>query len=436
MKAAENRLPDPVEAAPSITIGTLGAAVRQVPHVSLMLTVMIALAIMSQFYRSSNGVIAPDLMAELSIDAGDIGWSSGAFFFIFALLQIPIGVLFDRYGVRLIVSSMLIFAVIGSLIFAAADSISPLVAGRFLIGLGFAGGMTGSLVVLSRWHEPSRFTRAMTLLFAMANVGSLLATLPLAAATEWVGWRTTFVVLGLATGAIGLIFAFFVRDFPRDAPCPAQPQTLASSVRGMKEMFRTPGLLKVMPMIGIGYSSIVTIVGLWGGPYLYDVYGLDGVARGNLLSVFAVAMILGTLAYGPVHQWIGSFRKVVVLGGVASAALMVLLAAVSTGPLWLTGGLLIATCFVGAYSVILMAHGVALVPPALAGRGTTTLNFVLMGGTAILQIGSGEVIRLVQAWTGSAAPGYAAFFLLLGALTLAAAAIYHQAPEPPAKGGD
>jgi hypothetical protein len=81
-----------------------------------------------------------------------------------------------------------------------------------------------------------------------------------------------------------------------------------------------------------------------------------------------------------------------------------------------------------------MAHGVALVPPALAGRGTTTLNFVLMGGTAILQIGSGEVIRLVQGWAGSAAPGYAAFFLLLGVLTLIAAAIYHRAPEPPAKG--
>ena len=435
MKAAENRLPDPVEAASSITIGNFGAAVRQIRHVTLMLAVMIALAIMSQFFRSSNGVIAPELMSDLSIDAGDIGWSSGSFFVIFALLQIPIGVLFDRYGVRLVVSTMLVFAVIGSLLFAIAESIGPLVAGRFLIGLGFAGGMTGSLVVLSRWNEPSKFTRAMTLLFAMANVGSLLATLPLAAANEWVGWRISFVVLGIATGVIGVIFAMLVRDYPEGATRPAQPLTLAAAVGGMREVFRTPGLLHVMPMIGIGYSSIVTIVGLWGGPYLHDVYGLDGVARGNLLSVMAVAMVLGTLAYGPIQQWAGGFRPVVVLGGSASAALMIILAAVSTAPIWFTVALLIAICFVGAYSVVLMAHGVALVPPALAGRGTTTLNFVLMGGTAILQIGSGEVIRLVQGWTGGAAPGYAAFFLLLGVLTLIAAAIYHRAPEPPAKDG-
>ncbi len=436
MKAAESRLPEPVEAASSITIGTFGAAVRQIRHVSWMLAVMIALAIMSQFFRSSNGVIAPELMVDLSIDAGDIGWSSGSFFVIFALLQIPIGVLFDRYGVRRVVSSMLVFAVVGSLIFAVASSIGPLIAGRFLIGLGFAGGMTGSLVVLSRWNEPSKFTRAMTLLFAMANVGSLLATLPLAAANEWVGWRTSFVVLGILTGVIGAIFALIVRDYPEGATRPAQPQTLGIALAGMKEVFKTPGLLLVMPMIGIGYSSIVTIVGLWGGPYLHDVYGLDGVARGNLLSVMAVAMVLGTLAYGPIQQRAGSFRPVVVLGGGLSAVLMVILAAVSTGPIWITVGLLIAICFVGAYSVVLMAHGVALVPPALAGRGTTTLNFVLMGGTALLQIGSGEVIRLVQAWAGGTAPGYAAFFLLLGALTLAAAAIYHRAPEPPAKGGD
>ncbi len=431
---AESRLPDEVETARSLTLGNLGATVRQVRHVSLMLAVMIALAIMSQFYRSSNGVIAPELMADLSIGVGDIGWSSGSFFVIFALLQIPIGVLFDRYGVRRVLSAMLIFAVIGSWIFAVSQSIGPLVVGRFLIGLGFAGGMVGSLVVLSRWHTPARFTQAMTLLFAMANVGSLLATLPLAAANDWIGWRVTFLVLGAATAVIVLVFYAIVRDAPEDAiERGGRPQTLADSLRGMRDVIRVPGLLNVMPMIGIGYASIVTIVGLWGGPYLHDVYGLDGVARGNLLSVMAIALVLGTLAYGPIRQKACSFRPVVVIGGIASAALMIILAVVSTAPVWATASLLIAICFIGAYSVVLMAHGVALVPPELAGRGSTTLNAALMGGTAILQIVSGEVIRLVQGWTGSLAHGYAAFFLLLGALTLAAAVIYHRAPEPPTR---
>ncbi len=431
IKTAEQRLSEPGEAVSAFAMSAISGAARQARHTTVMLAVMIALAIMSQFYRSSNGVIAPELMNDLGINASEIGWSSGSFFVIFAILQIPIGVLFDRYGVRRVLASMLIFAVIGSLAFASSHSIGALVAGRFLIGLGFAGGMVGSLVILSRWHTPSGFTQAMTLLFAMANVGSLLATLPLAAANEWIGWRTTFVVLGLATGAIALLFLVIVRDTPSNgADQPARPQSLGDSISGMREVFRVPGLLNVMPMIGIGYASVVTIVGLWGGPYLHDVYGLDGVSRGNLLSIMAIALVVGTLAYGPMQRKARSFRPVVVIGGVASAALMLLLGVVSTGPIWTTATLLIAICFVGAYSVVLMAHGVALVPPQLAGRGSTTLNAILMGGTAILQIVSGEVIGVVQGWTGSAAPGYASFFLLLGVLTLAAAAIYHRAPEP------
>src|SRR3546814_7226908 len=150
----------------------MGAATRPREHagpmtrVNAMLAAMIAFAVLSQFYRSSNGVIAPEMMHEMNVDAHAIGLSSGAFFVIFAILQIPIGVLFDRYGPRRVVSGMLVFAVFGSALFGLAHSLGLLVVGRFLIGLGFAGGMVGSLVVLSRWLDPGGFTRAMTLLFA------------------------------------------------------------------------------------------------------------------------------------------------------------------------------------------------------------------------------------------------------------------------------
>src|SRR3546814_8637513 len=92
----------------------MGAATRPREHagpmtrVNAMLAAMIALAVLSQFYRSSNGVIAPEMMHEMNVDAHAIGLSSGAFFVIFAILQIPIGVLFDRYGPRRVVSGMLV----------------------------------------------------------------------------------------------------------------------------------------------------------------------------------------------------------------------------------------------------------------------------------------------------------------------------------------
>ncbi len=396
-----------------------------------MLTAMIVLAVLSQFFRSSNGVIAPELMQELQFDAQAIGLSSGAFFVIFAVLQVPIGVLFDRYGPRRVVSYMLVFAVIGSFLFAAAQSLGPLVAGRFLIGLGFAGGMVGSLVVLSRWLDPTEFTKAMTILFASANLGSLLATSPLSASTEFLGWRATFLALAAITALVALGFWWFVRDEPPGrADRGLRPESLAASIRGVGQVFRVPGIWGILPLVALGYSSIITIIGLWGGPFLNDVHGLDGLDRGNVLSILAVFFVLGTLAYGPIQRRVGSFRLVVVGGSVASAVLLLILAAVSATSLSITLPLLIATCFVGAFSVVLMGHGVALIPAGLKGRGTTVLNAVLMGGTALLQIGSGAVVEAVHAYAGTPSSGYAAFFALLGALILAATVGYLTTPEP------
>lgn len=400
-------------------------------HVNVMLAAMIVLAVLSQFFRSSNGVIAPEMMNELNIDAQAIGLSSGAFFVLFAVLQIPIGVLFDRYGPRLVVSSMLVFAIAGSVIFALAHTLGPLVAGRFLIGLGFAGGMVGSLVVLSRWLSPTDFTRAMTILFASANLGSLMATSPLSAATELLGWRTTFLVLAGITAVVALGFCLVVRDErPGAAERSSRPETLAASMRGVRDVFRVPGLFGILPLIALGYSSIITIIGLWGGPYLHDVHQVDGIDRGNLLSILAVAFVAGTLAYGPIQRRVGSFRHVVVAGAVGSALLLLLLAAVAHTSLGITLPLLVAICFVGAFSVVLMGHGVALIPPDLAGRGTTTLNGVLMGGTAVLQIVSGAIVERAHDWLQSPGSGYAAFFACLGLAMLVATAFYLKTPEP------
>lgn len=399
--------------------------------VNVMLAAMIVLAVLSQFFRSSNGVIAPEMMAELHFDAQAIGLSSGAFFVVFALLQVPIGVLFDRYGPRRVVSAMLIFAVIGSGLFAVAHSLGLLVAGRFLIGLGFAGGMVGSLVVLARWLDPMDFTRSMTILFASANLGSLLATSPLSAATEMIGWRATFVVLAIVTAVVAAGFFWLVRDEPPGRQrTAARSESLTATIRGVAEVVRVPGLLRILPLIALGYSSIITIIGLWGGPFLHDVHEVDGLDRGNVLSVLAVAFIAGTLAYGPIQRRVGAFRPVVIGGGIGSAALMLLMALFCDASLYVTLPLLVATCFVGAFSVVLMGHGVALIPSDLKGRGTTALNGVLMGGTAVLQIGSGTVVEAVHDLIGSPSSGYAGFFAVLGLLMVAATIVYLATPEP------
>jgi predicted MFS family arabinose efflux permease len=389
------------------------------------------LVILSQFFRSSNAVIAPNLMADLAMSAEDIGVLSSSFFVVFAVMQIPLGVLFDRFGARLIMSFLMLLAVAGSLGFAAADSLSGLVAGRVLIGVGCAGLMVGSLVILARWYPRARFAGAMATLFAFANAGNLAATLPLAASVTAWGWRSTFVGLAVITALLAGLFFLVVRDAPPNHPYHGRrTETLLQVARGLGKIICARDLCLVLPMVAVGYASFISIVGLWGGPYLYEVYGLDAIARGNVLSLMALSMIVGTLAYGRLDRRFTSRRALTTIGACCSAVALLLLALDPGGPLWSTIALLCLFGCVGAYSLVVMAHGLALFPDELAGRGTTALNTALMGGAAIIQAATGAVVDAFPDRHGEEATmAYALVFAMLAGLTLVTLLIYRYARD-------
>ncbi|MBM3572130.1 MAG: MFS transporter, partial [Alphaproteobacteria bacterium] len=291
--------------------------------------------------------------------------------------------------------------------------------------------MVGSLVVLSRWHSPERFMRVMALLFASANAGSLVATLPLASATAAFGWRGTFVGLGVLCAVLTVLFFAVVRDAPAGAsPRTASNATLWATVVDYRRVFDIRDLLYVAPMVAVGYASVITVLGLWGGPYLHDVYGLSAVERGNVLAIMAIAMIAGTLFYGPLDKRFNS-RKLVVFGGAAATAVLFLVLAVMPNlPLIATTVLLALISFVGSYSLVTMAHGLALFTGDMAGRGSTTLNLCLMGGAAAIQSATGWVIGVMTSGeTGASSAPYAAVFLFLGLVTALALAAYCRAGD-------
>jgi MFS family permease len=141
----------------------------------------------------------------------------------------------------------------------------------------------------------------------------------------------------------------------------------------------------------------------------------------------ALSMIVGTLAYGRIDRWMGSRRTVTTIGASASALLLVLLALNPGGPLWQTTTLLCLFGFTGAYSLVVMAHGLALVPDELKGRGTTALNTALMGGAAIIQAVTGAAVESFPHRLGEGATtAYAVLFVILAGLTLGALLVYRR----------
>ena len=359
-----------------------------------LLVLLIAVTCLSQFYRVSNSVIAPELVRDLDLSARQLGWAGSAFFFALFAVQIPVGMWFDRFGARRTVAALSIVAMAGALWIAVSANAFDLIGGRAIVGVGCAASFMSVVFLCSRWFPPARLATVLSWVFAASNIGTLAAATPLAWVAATVGWRTGFVGLAAVTVLVAVCFYVFVRDRPPEmAAPPAKKENLAEIVKGLFEVWSTPGLGPVLAMHFFAYATMLTVLGVWGGPYLYDVHKLDAVARGNVLLAMGVAQILGILAYGPMDRLLRSRKKVVLGGAAISTALLAMLALLPQPPLWLAVGLLSAFCFACAFGTVIVAQGRALFPDRLAGRGVTTVNMAQCLGLAVLPAGMGYVVE-------------------------------------------
>jgi len=405
--------------------------------VATLLAVLCAIYVVSQFLRNSVGVIAPDIARELGLAPQDLGILSSAFFLAFAAAQIPLGVTIDRYGPRLCMLASVGLAVIGCAVFAWAESLTGLTVGRVLMGLGCSSFFMGPLTIYTRWFRPDRFSTLAGVQLGVGTMGTLFATAPLALSTALYGWRTTFLLVGVATAVVGILVAAVVRDAPKGTPAaPHRPQSLAESFAGLGEVLRVPGFWQLFAMQFVGYSAFVSVLGLWGGPFATDVLGFDLAERGNLLFATAAAHIVGLFAWGPSDRLFGARRLPVTIGALSTAALLVVLGLFGDRGGAVTYGIFIVLGFAAGFTPVQTGHGRALFDERLVGRGITMLNLATMGGVFVMQAASGAIIgAFAPVESGGAAlvrpfSAYQAAFFFLAASLVVAWLIYRSAPDP------
>lgn len=363
-----------------------------------LLALLIAVTCLSQFYRASNSVIAPELTRDLNLSASELGWAGSAFFFALFAVQLPVGLWFDRYGARRTVSAVSLLAVAGAVWIAQATDATGLIAGRVVVGIGCAASFMSVVFLCARWFPPSRLSTVLSWVFAGSNIGTLVAATPLAWVANVVGWRNGFLGLAVVTLLVALLFYAIVRDRP---PGDALPATHKESLRdvflGLLEVWRTPGLLPLLSMHFFAYATMMTVLGVWAGPYLFDVYKLDAVQRGNVLLAMGVAQTVGILAYGPMDRVLRSRKKAVMGGTVVTTILLLVMAGIAQPPLWLAIGLLIAFCFFCAFGTVIVAQGRTLFPDRLGGRAVTTVNMAQCLGLTVLPAATGYIVEALSA---------------------------------------
>jgi MFS family permease len=383
--------------------------------------------LLSQLQRASLSVIAPDLMADVGMTPEGYGLVASGIFIGVLIGQIPVGVLLDRYGARKTTAGLQLLAVFSTLAFAAADSVSLMFAARLATGIGFSASLMGTMVVVARWFPADRFALISALVLAGAGgIGSLLASTPMALLADWLGWRGTFYLLAGATMLSTSAVYLFVIDAPEGHPYHRRRnEGLRESLAGLVQVMRLPQLPYVLMLTTIGFSTLMTILGVWGGPYLHDVHGLNAVERGNVLALLAIGNIIGFLAYGPLDRILDTRKRIILTGGAVNSLLLATLALAPGLDYVEVSALFFALGFVGSYHVANLALGRALFPDALVGRGMTLINLFTFLGLAGMQIIAGLIVGHFVGPDGNAPPqAYRLMFGFMAAASALVIAIY------------
>ena len=377
----------------------------------------------SQFLRTSLGVLSPNLMHDFNINPNNMGLLGGVFFLSFAIFQIPAGILIDKYGPRKVMSVVIIFAVLGSIIFALSNSFYTLLIGRVLMGLGCSICLMGSLVLITRWTDSDQFSKLAGIILAVGGIGGLLATTPLSYFSELFGWRLSFWLAAVVTFCVMLLYYFILEDRKNDLILNRSNETI--SLKNLLFILKERNFKFMIPMSLMSYSSLVVILGLWGAPYLKDIHGLDTVERGKILMLMAISWNIGSFVFGRLRSIFGNYKNVVIFGASGVIILLFFLSIITEINSIYLYILFCILGFFGAFSVALISHYQVLFDKEYMGRALSTANFFNFGGVFFVQWLTGKIIYLMGGdSTGAPIEAYRLAFLFVAILLLISLCIY------------
>jgi predicted MFS family arabinose efflux permease len=378
--------------------------------------ILLSLAyVLSQFFRAFLAVLGGVLQRDIGAGPADLAFASGLWFIVFAAMQLPVGWALDRVGPRWTASVLLALGGGGgALIFAMATAPVHVNIAMALIGVGCSPVLMASYYIFARQFPAAQFATLAAVMLGVGTLGNLVASYPMALAAETMGWRASLVGLAGITVAAAVGIALGVKD----------PERVSTGPRGsVLDLLKMRALWPIFPLMFVAYAPAAAIRGLWIGPYLHDVFGLDTAQLGQASLVMGVAMIAGTFAYGPLDRLFGTQKWVCLIGNLlCGAATMALTLLVGQGV-----GLSIALCALiglfGSSFPMMIAHARGFMPAHLVGRGVTLLNLFGIGGVGVMQFGSGPLHGAATA-AGGIQAGYVALFAFFGISILAGCVIY------------
>jgi MFS family permease len=278
--------------------------------------------------RVSPSVLADHIMADLGLHATAMGVLASWYYWGYTLVQIPVGLLIDRVGVRLPLCIAALLCVGGCFLFSFTDNLAVMSSGRLMMGVGSALGFLSCVKTASLWFSPQRMGLLVGLTLTIGTMGGTFGGLPLSELVEHVGWRTTVQGLG-ALGLVLAVYALFVMRENSQSPYQSADtfdsknwlQPIGDALKGIltNKQSYIFGLYGCMM-----YVHLSGFADMWGQHYVSQTYDEDKSVSAGVVSMIYFGVAAGAPLSALLADYLKSFRKVLFLGAFGALVLFTL----------------------------------------------------------------------------------------------------------------
>ena len=342
--------------------------------------------------RVSPSVMIDELMRDFSVNSAMLGNLSAFYFYGYAGMQIPVGLMLDRFGPRRLVTVAALLCAVGCVICATSTSFWAELAGRFLIGASAAFSLVGSMAVAGQWFPAHRFALLGGLAMMMGMAGGVFGQAPLRLSVEAFGWRPS--LLALAGGGVLIAAMAWATIRDRQVGSGGMGQIL----RGLAQVARQPQTW-LIALAGLGAGApLLGFAALWGVPYLGVTHGLDKTSAAAVTSMMFLGWGIGAPLNGWLSDRLGRRRLPLILGLLTSAVCIATIVYVPGLPITAIAALCVISGLGGSVQTVGFAAAREHNPVVLSATTIGLVNCLMTASGALFQTLTGWLLD--GQWTG------------------------------------
>lgn len=345
------------------------------------------------YLRIAPSVMAPDLMHAFGISATALGNLAAFYYYAYTPMQLPVGIMMDRYGPRRLLVLAVLACALGTYLFTQTSHIAIAQLGRFLVGFGSAFAFVGVLKLTALWLPPERFAFMSGFATALGSLGAVGGDISLSIMISHLGWQKTMHIAALAGLVLALIiFLVIPKKHGQYNGKPTTAITYSSLFKGLIELLRNRQIWLNGIIGGLIYIPTTAFAELWGIPYLEQAYHYSKMDAAGTISMIFLGWVIGAPLMGLVSERIRLRRLPLTIGALIAAILITVVLYLPGLPKLVVGALLFVFGVFSSAQVVVFAIGRENSPLELSGTVIAVTNLFVMLSGVIFQPAIGMLL--------------------------------------------